>query len=302
MIDSRVFGQKWSGLLTAVCACRSRIPLFLKRIISRNWFSRLWNSFKSIFQKALKIGDTAKELPDLKDFLHFSGYLNSSTSNPNFTDEFTVNLQSAIIKFQKTFNLKTSGQLDENTYNILSKPRCGVPDIVNETTTMSNDVKSFKPWWTGKELKYAFHPENNLPENVKSLFQDAFNRWSKVTALDFVETVSFNGSDIRIAFVTMDGKGGMVGGGYVNNSVHVGSIYLDAEENWVVSSKSAIDEDDVDLESFVMHQIGHLLGLGHSSVEESIMYPIVLPKKKIELVNDDDLQKIQQIYGVTVTP
>ncbi|KAL5100438.1 hypothetical protein RYX36_004765 [Vicia faba] len=47
-----------------------------------------------------------------------------------------------------------------------------------------------------------------------------------------------------------------------------------------------------------MHQIGHLLGLEHSYVEKAIMYPIVLPKQKIELVNDDDLQKIQQIYGV----
>jgi hypothetical protein len=33
-------------------------------------------------------------------------------------------------------------------------------------------------------------------------------------------------------------------------------------------------------------------------VEEAIMYPIMLPEKKIELVNDDDLKKIQQIYGV----
>ncbi|GAU41488.1 hypothetical protein TSUD_239640 [Trifolium subterraneum] len=90
----------------------------------------------------------------------------------------------------------------------------------------------------------------------------------------------------------------VVGGGYINNSVNVGSIYLDAEEQWVLSNVDVVEEDDVNLESVVMHQIDHLLGLGDSSVEGAIMYPIVLPKKKIELANDDDLQIIQQIYGV----
>jgi len=135
-------------------------------------------------------------------------------------------------------------------------------------------------------------------KTVKSLFQDAFNRWSNVTALNFTETALFNGSDIRIVFLPLGGKGGTVGGSYINNSVNVGSVYLDAEEQWVLPSENVVEEHDVDLESVVMHQVGHLLGLGHSSVEEAIMYPIVLQEKKIELVNFDDLQRIQEIYGV----
>ncbi|GAU39740.1 hypothetical protein TSUD_219840 [Trifolium subterraneum] len=256
----------------------------------------IWNKFKSIFSKALKIGDIANGISDLKEYLQFFGYLNSSTLHSNFTDEFTENLQSGIIKFQRYFNLSVTGQLDKDTYNIISQPRCGVPDIVNGITTTL-----FKPWWRNAEKKlltYGFHPKNNVTDDVKSLFQDAFNRWSNVTSLEFTETTSFNGSDIHIAFLTLDGKGGTVGGGYINNSVNVGSIYLNADEQWMLSNENVIDDDDVDLESVVMHQIGHLLGLGHSYVKEAIMYPIVLPEKKIKLVNVDDLQRIQQIYGV----
>ncbi|MCH80651.1 metalloendoproteinase 1-like [Trifolium medium] len=103
---------------------------------------------------------------------------------------------------------------------------------------------------------------------------------------------------MMLTFLTLDGKGGTVGGGYINNSVNVGSIYLDAEEQWVLSNEDIVEDDDVDLESVVMHQIGHLLGLKHSFVKEAIMYPIVLQEKKIELVNVDDLQRIRKIYGV----
>jgi hypothetical protein len=77
----------------------------------------------------------------------------------------------------------------------------------------------------------------------------------------------------------------VVGGTRISDSANVGLVYL-------------YPANIVDYESVVMHQIGHLLGLSHSLVEEAIMYPIMLPEKKIELVNDDDLKKIQQIYGV----
>lgn len=281
---------------------RSRlVSSFVKRIVAN--FSSIWNRFKSLFKNTrLKIGETAKGLSDLKDYLEIFGYI-IPPLNSNFTDEFTEHLQSALTQFQKNFNLEITGQMDEDVYDIMSQPRCGVPDIVNGTNTMNSSNTTsfeFEPWWrTGqKELKYAFHPQNNVTVGVKSLFRDAFNRWSNVTALGFTETASFNGSDIRIAFVTLDGRGGTVGGAYGNYSTHVGGIYLDSEEEWVLPGEEVTEDGDVDLESVVMHEVGHVLGLGHSSVKEAVMYPIVLPEKKTELENEDDLKRIRQIYGV----
>lgn len=255
---------------------KSKIPSSLTHIIAS----------KSMFDNALKFKDKVGKVNDVNDYLKKYGYLDSSDSNSDSIDE------SSLIKFQKFFNLTATGQFDRSTYNILTNPRCAVADIVNETT-------AFKPWWTGKELKYGFHPKNQVTDNVKSLFQDAFDRWSNVTGLNFTETLKFNESDIPIAFLKFDGEGGMVGGAYISNSHHLGIMFFDFKEKWVLSSKGVvIKEGDVDLESFVMHQIGHILGLEHSSVEEAVMYPIVLPKQKVELVNDDDLKKIQKIYGV----
>lgn len=53
----------------------------------------------------------------------------------------------------------------------------------------------------------------------------------------------------------------------------------------------------VDLESVAVHEIGHLLGLGHSSVAEAIMYPTIKTRtKKVELA-EDDVEGVQKLYG-----
>ncbi|KAI9121627.1 hypothetical protein K1719_008660 [Acacia pycnantha] len=53
----------------------------------------------------------------------------------------------------------------------------------------------------------------------------------------------------------------------------------------------------VDLESVEVNEIGHLLGLGHSSVEEAIMYSTISSRTRKMTLADDGIQGIQQLYG-----
>jgi len=53
----------------------------------------------------------------------------------------------------------------------------------------------------------------------------------------------------------------------------------------------------VDLESVGVHEIGHLLGLGQSSLEEAIMFPTISSQRKKVVLAHDDIEGIQFLYA-----
>ncbi|KAH0652805.1 hypothetical protein KY289_030483 [Solanum tuberosum] len=195
------------------------------------------------------------------------------------------------------------------------KPRCGNPDIVNGTTHMNSDksptdhtVANFsffqgKPRWPSSKskLKYAFLPENQLTDSVKVAFKRAFDKWSKVIPLTFKEMDSYRSADIRIGFFVRDHGNGNPFDEPMKILVHVfappmGFFHLDGEENWVVYDEY-LKEGMVDLESVVVHEIGYLLGLDHSSEKEAIMFPTLKDgTRKVEL-SSDDTKGVQMLYG-----
>lgn len=160
------------------------------------------------------------------------------------------------------------------------------------------------PRWRKQALTYAFLPGNQLTDEVKTVFSRAFDRWSTVIPLTFTQADSINAADIGIGFYSGDHGDGEPFDGVLGTLAHSfsppsGQFHLDGDENWVVTGdvRTSSLTTAVDLESVAVHEIGHLLGLGHSSVEDSIMYPTISSRtKKVELA-DDDIQGIQVLYG-----
>lgn len=292
--------------------------------ILSNATSGAWDAFRNF--TGCQPGNKTDGLAKLKKYFHYFGYIPDLPSN--FTDDFDDMLESAVKTYQKNFNLEPTGQLDNRTMQHILRPRCGNPDVVNGTTTMNSGKPtsynattstnghfhtvghySFFPgtprWPSNKrDLTYAFLPDNQLTGEVKNVFATAFDRWSEVTSLTFTQTDYYSTADIRIGFFTGDHGDGEPFDGAQGTLAHAfsptnGRFHLDGDENWVITSDSttSISMSAIDLESVAVHEIGHLLGLGHSSVEESIMYPsIASGSRKVELANDD-IQGIQSLYG-----
>ncbi|KAK4773855.1 hypothetical protein SAY87_028874 [Trapa incisa] len=247
-----------------------------------------WDEFHNF--TGCRSGERRDGLNKLKEYFHYFGYIPEATSN--FTDDFDDALEEAIKTYQKNFNLDPTGELDDATLKQIVLPRCGNADIVNGSTSMNS----------GKPTS-VFHSDS-LPDAAKSAVARAFQKWAEVTPLTFTETSSYDAADITIAFFTGDHGDGEPFDGVLGTLAHAfsptnGRFHLDGAENWVVEgdvTKSSVSTA-VDLESVAVHEIGHLLGLGHSSVTGAIMYPTISAQtRKVDLAADD-IQGIQVLYG-----
>jgi hypothetical protein len=71
-------------------------------------------------------------------------------------------------------------------------------------------------------------------------------------------------------------------------------IHIDQDETWYLKIDGNTPEEQVNLFSVLLHEIGHALGISHSNNQDSIMYPY--NDNKIELDRGDILAI--QIYMV----
>ncbi|KAL5800398.1 hypothetical protein ACOSQ4_033282 [Xanthoceras sorbifolium] len=267
-------------------------------------------------------GQKVKGLQDLKKYLYKFGYLNydvpASLENVDDDhDQFDDLLESAIKTYQRSYGLNVTGTLDSDTVNQMMKPRCGVPDHVNGSGTNlpqnhKHEYKSFEtvahyqfiqgtPRWSKSHLTYTFKSSVQVPASLhmKSVFQSAFQRWAKVSQFSFEEVPANYYADIVIGFHRLNHGDGEPFDGFKGVLAHslpptVGKCHFDADEIW--SSNPRLNE--LDLESVAVHEIGHLLGLGHEPTKpEAIMYPTFSYGRIKRDLNSDDIQGIQTLYG-----
>jgi hypothetical protein len=130
--------------------------------------------------------------------------------------------------------------------------------------------------------------------SYKAAVQSAFAAWESVANIDFVEVADSFGSDIRVGWSMIDGPYntlGVAASMFSAGQMIKAEIAFDVAEAWQPSSGEG---ETVNFYATALHEIGHAIGLDHSSEPSSIMYPQQL---NVATLSDADIAVVQSIYG-----
>ncbi|PKU41799.1 collagenase 3 [Limosa lapponica baueri] len=153
---------------------------------------------------------------------------------------------SKLREMQAFFGLEVTGKLDEETYELMQKPRCGVPDV-GEYNFFPRKLK-----WSKTNLTYRImnYTSDLRRAEVDRAFKKAFKVWSDVTPLNFTRIRS-GIADIMISFGTkehgdfypFDGPSGLLAHAFPPGPDYGGDAHFDDDEAWSDDSRGAGDKD-----------------------------------------------------------
>jgi len=156
-------------------------------------------------------------------------------------------------------------------------------------------------------LQYSFRSiTTKIDEStVKGEIERAFREWqrygnftlSEGAKADAVRTIAIQfARGVHGDAYPFDGLHGVLAHTFypapMNSEPVAGDMHLDADEDWHAGN-------DTDLFSVVLHETGHALGLGHSSVPGAVMYPYYRFSSGL---TDDDIAGIRNLYSAAGMP
>lgn len=236
-------------------------------------------------------------------YLQRYGYMNgtgNSSSNLMSEDSFLE----AIVSFQRFAGIPETGSLDPTTIKYMQMPRCGNKDQSGKGENGKRRRKRYAlqgSKWKRQELTYRIsqYPTRFLykKQEVDSQIEKAFKIWSQVAPINFVPKKEGRVHiDIRFANGEhgdgdpFDGPGNTLAHAYFPQ--YGGDAHFDDQEYWTVDSYAGTNIFQV-----AAHELGHSLGLGHSSVREALMAPFYQKYKPNFKLHADDILAIQALYG-----
>lgn len=137
--------------------------------------------------------------------------------------------------------------------------------------------------------------------DFRDLIRDAFAAWETYLDIDFIEVSDSSSVGIRLGWDAIDGQSGTLGEAIYSyqyttseyDSLTQAEIRFDWEESWT-SDKDYTGGVYENFYAVALHEIGHAIGLGHSTDPNTLMYAYLSTQTDLTA---SDILGGQIIYG-----
>ena len=206
----------------------------------------------------------------------------------------------ALARYQSHHGLEVTGAFDASTRVHLSMPRCGMPDLrrgLAFTTTCA---------WVHPCVTFAFDVgTDDVPGTGDfAAVRRAVATWATATPVTFTEVRPDQRPDVLIGWRSIADPDFDLS----NDIAHAdfppgcGVIDLHALPRPVHFRDTGINWTDAnpifefDIESTALHELGHIIGLGHSTREDTVMFPIQRFGRTKRSLHPSDLVGARRLY------
>eukprot|EP00095_Tigriopus_kingsejongensis_P002837 snap_masked-scaffold1267_size51716-processed-gene-0.1 protein:Tk02837 transcript:snap_masked-scaffold1267_size51716-processed-gene-0.1-mRNA-1 annotation:"matrix metalloproteinase-25-like" len=241
---------------------------------------------RSINQRSRTSRDTSSAVITQNRITYLAqfGYLPRSETESLVTDH---QVRDALRNLQFMAGLSVTGELDLDTLDLMGRPRCGVPDVTHSGYRNKRSVRNKRyslqgQRWSKTNLTWNLKkgPTLGLDHNlVRRELSYALELWARESSLTFQEVGPDDVADIGVFFhrgfhgdgYQFDGSGSVLAHAFFPGSGRGGDVHFDDDEQW--SEHRMNTHDLTSVFAVAAHEFGHSLGLSHSGVEGSLMYP-----------------------------